>query len=255
MLYHYFNKNVLENVGDYFVLQGAKFLTRSFNENFLVGEPWLWDNCESSVKYDWLRENQSKFKIAIGIGASIPLGYDDLLYKDKTLKECEKIWKRFKLVIVRDEIACDFFQKIGVNVKLLPCPSIFLQKTIPFIRKNLFTCTVNISENEHKKYFSYVEKLPEIKESMFNINIDNNWNDLQIKEYISFMGKCSRIISMRIHQVIPFCNGKECSILPIDSRYRTAVLFGIPVYPEIKRINVNEEKIYADYMDILKSVL
>ncbi len=255
MLYHFFDKDVLRNVGDYFVLQGAKFLTSSFKENFLVGEPWLWDNCESSVKYDWLRKNQSKFEIAIGIGASLPIGHSDLLYKEKTLKECGKIWKRFKLVIVRDELAYEFFQKIGVNVKLLPCPSIFLYKTIPFIRKNLFKCTVNITENEHGKDFSYVGKLPEIKESMFNVNIDNNWNDLQIREYISFMGKCSRIISMRIHQVIPFCNGKECSILPIDTRYMTATLFGIPVYPEVRRISINEAKIYSDYMDTLKSVL
>ncbi len=91
MLYHYFNEKVLGNVGDYFVVQGAKFLTCSIDENFLVGEPWLWDNCENTVKCDWLRENQSKFRIAIGIGASLTLGYPDLLYKDKTLKECEKI--------------------------------------------------------------------------------------------------------------------------------------------------------------------
>ena len=260
--FHFFSplgeEPVCLNIGDHIVLRGAKNLVGDMEGKFLVGEPWIWDMCEKSRKYEWLSRLDRKEMIAISPGSSRPLGTSDrFFYKEDTLKSCEDLWKDFKLVICRDPECHAFMDYIGVNSVLLPCVSVFAAEDI--VSDRVFR-TVLVDTNLDSHGYEYItDDIKTWDKSKIHpyatINIQNNrWTKETLDAHMSLMASFSCIVSTRIHQVLPFL-GRDVSIYPIDSRAETAKMLGVPVYPVIERVDIDLNDIRNRYFDVLNTVM
>lgn len=228
-------------------------------EIIVAGTPWLWDLCVPSKKYKYLAEIKNKKRKALGVGSCYPLSWVDnldaiLQHNNKSLTN---FWKPFGLITVRDRLAKQIFDAIGVKSVLEPCPS----STVNF--------GIEPQEGEYDLYFIYdaitgvsrtcinLEYWEEVTRSVVEENpgiriVANCQPDLEYAHQLGYdaeyvgehspyrdmslnsaenmlrlISKARKVISGRIHAAVPaIMFGKETYILPVDSRYLTCELLG-----------------------------
>jgi hypothetical protein len=224
------------------------------------GTPWLWDMWEMSVKFQTLKACVELYphamKIGLGLGSCYPLDtgclthyfYDEL--KKPSVEAVQEIFSQFNYVTVRDEVAWHCFQYAGVPAHLQLCPSAFIE---PFSQWEssrplliFHDCKQGISGSGIDKWFA--DLFIEYQLRFMNLynplvltatQVDNEWcmankitshlvDNLDFLLY--FLGRAKFILSGRVHAAIPArLMGKRTWLLPCDTRYLTAVPFGVKI--------------------------
>jgi hypothetical protein len=249
------------NVGDLIVEAGARQIVRAalgseleqIKAVWVIGTPWFWDHCAKSPKYDWLRTLIERHEgkrplVALGVGANVVLGKDHTAIRESK-DECARLWRQFALVTVRDEVASRFLDSIGVPHILLPCPSLFALQSAP----ERCSGTVEIDAplwNDTLK----PARLPRLPGAR-TVNYPNGrWTPEAMRELLTDLAKAESIVSARVHAAIPLSPFRKVSIVPMDSRSKTASLVGIPEYPsfsEPAKVRQVRERAMEDYSKAL----
>lgn len=231
----------------------------------LAGSPWLWINCEGSIKYRYLLDALKRFPKAKVVGLGIGSCFDNKAYsgiryaesdvyffnvpeRRKILKE---IYSRFNYVLVRDEFAKHILDKCDVSNKYSYDTSIFSynkigigknkgDKKVLFFYNPLKGISKNVLDFDGAEYNDY-----QIKWAREN-NADIYVNDCEEASYLEKLGIASSfsvdldflrhkfmeydtMLSGRVHMaVMGFLSGiPDITLMPIDTRYMTALKFGI----------------------------
>lgn len=230
-----------ENRGDNVVEIGARRVI-DVNEDSetmaIVGTPWFWDGCHSSAKYSWLSNQleaypEAKF-IAVGIGSCLALGSAvDCLLGGETAESCKRIWSRFKKITVRDPLTLEFLTAIGIECKLLPCPSVLypLPEVGSAPGTELFI--------DAPCWHSGMEKERDLIHVPGGDRFDYRPGPCDLRKLDAmlrfFMGYES-IVSARVHALMPLIGRRKVSIIPLDSRALTATHLGVSAWPEESKI-------------------
>ena len=247
-----------DNLGDNLVERGASSVLDLKTEDvILIGTPWFWDGCQISEKYQWLEQQLdahpgSRF-IALGIVSCLSLGSPiEWLLKGETVEPCKRIWSRFKTITVRDPLAYEFLTAIGVESKLLPCPSVLclLPDVTPTPGSELFidaTCWHKSMEEARSAIhvpggdrFTYQSGL-----------CDSNRLDSMLRFWMGY----ESIVSVRIHAILPLLQARKISVVPTDSRALTATHLGVPAWPDEPKLTpLDTSIIRSQYLDTLNSL-
>lgn len=234
------------------------------------GTPWLWDQCENSNKYKVLRYFVDKFKgkvkIALGIGSCYPIGSNTIkefiTHKERSnFRTCMRdTWGQFNVVITRDVLAARTFTELGIECLDTLCTSIhslgyfkdIINRQRVLSTKPLlvfYNPAHGVSKSSCDKYFikdyleyqyQYIEKYnPEIiticpldEQDLHAQGIQNVTWIKSAEQLVDKLLNHKLIVSGRIHSAIPAqALGISTYILPIDSRYLTAVRVGVrPIF-------------------------
>ena len=221
------------NIGDLIVEEGARNLARKAGLDldrpdilFVIGTPWLWNLCWESDKYMKLRYEAGRFKrkVAIGIGSCFEWGgaEPDLSIGAEMVVS---FWKGFELVVCRDLTA----QSIVPESHCLPCPSIWYFDQAP-VRP--FRDILQIGcDGWHPEY---IKNRPWVSQARdywaYHESVQNSKED--IDTHLSFILSHRRIISQRIHALLPACPFVETKCVPADSRALSCIRAGIGIWPE-----------------------
>ena len=217
-----------------------------------------------------LLENISCKKIALGIGSCYPLttntlgqflfqvdgkGRPDPTRQD-SLREIKEIYSMFDLIVVRDQIALRVFEEIGIKAHETICPAAFSVDAAENIEAGetrpllVFTNPSEGISNEScdSVYTSdFIQFQKWFKETydprvVTMCPLDRDWCVGQgwevewiqdIKRFEEILMQTSFCISSRVHAAIPATVfGIDTYILPLDTRYLTAVKVGAqPILP------------------------
>lgn len=237
------------------------------NIGVLCGTPWLWHGCEHSAKYDNLISILPSLqrKIALGLGSCYSLGWDIakvLDYSDTAF--LKSFWRQFDKITVRDVLAYQIMQALGIHCSLCLCPSWWAatylglsnrwsannrSKTLIIVQdvtsgvskeivnqeewttkyKGIISSTnppLTIVAIEKCDYVYAIETLGvECKLHQQRDPYADDW--YTVLTYLRVIQASDVVISSRVHGIIPALTfGKEAYILPMDSRYLTAELAG-----------------------------
>jgi hypothetical protein len=233
------------------------------------GTPWIWDCCTDSKKYkaliNLLEIYKDKKKIAMGIGSCYPVSFRILnilcLSQDKKefIEELHKVWSQFDLIFTRDTLASKIleivkikhFDEICTSAQLKQCmilpmennkkhPSlIFYNPELGlsresldryFIEDYLFFQLRFISEYNPSIYVIEPQDLEYVKNKL-GLNVERISDT---KRLLEVLNNSTFVLSGRIHAAIPArMLGIESFIMPVDSRYLTAIKIGvIPIFTQ-----------------------
>jgi len=227
------------NVGDNLVEWGARTVLKERADTLcLVGTPWFWDLCEQSKKYRWLEEQinrpraRKKRLVAVGIGACLPLGRGlDLLCKPATIAACRRIWGRFEKIFVRDTLALDFLQEIGVWAERLPCPSVLCplsNVTEPRPGSTLFIDAPAFHDDMRARRRRVTP--PAVADHfLYQPGVFNEWD---VERLLELFCSYETIVSCRLHALLPLATRAKVAICPLDSRAEAATWLGVPAWPD-----------------------
>ena len=214
------------NPGDHFVERGARRLLWRLGIDieapdtlFVVGTPWLWHRCAESKKYSDLRVflEGTRFsrKVAIGIGSCFAWGAPPDLGAGDALE----IWDEFDTVICRDELAAGLID----GAVCLPCPSVWT------VEKHSGTGSGFLAvdcDPWHPDYLTGSEWIPE-NYGYLNYKQDEIKDQKELDALLDRLLGYSRIVSRRIHAILPLCPFRKTKVVPSDSRALTATRAGI----------------------------
>lgn len=211
------------NPGDHLVERGARKLLGRLGIDiedpetlYVVGTPWLWHRCAESEKYAALRtalEQPYRRKVALGIGSCFAWqGEPDLGAGDAL-----EIWSGFDRVICRDEMAAALTGGV-----CLPCPSIWAVDG-PVGQGSGFLAVD--CDPWHPEYLTEVW-IPENYDRL-NYKVGTFHSRDDIDRLLDKLLGYSRIVSKRIHAILPISPFRKTKVVPSDSRALTAVRAGI----------------------------
>ena len=231
------------NPGDLLVEMGARALELPFEDTFLIGTPWIYDQCQTSYKYQWLTEQkpQGRF-IALGIGSSFPLGWTAETHIKSLPKDqrdfLKGIWGQFDIIAVRDTVAQDWLRMLDIQSHIIPCPSVLTSVGDGPYRPGSKIFVGNFDKTEMANDAVYLEYQR------------GAYTEGDVESLFRFIGSHETIISDRVHSVVPFANKRRCAIVPVDSRHQTATVLGIQIYPKCSDLKqtrfVETRKRYQD---------
>lgn len=246
-----------ENLGDNIVEIGARRVIdvdEDSNTMAIVGTPWFWDGCHSSAKYSWL-ENQldaypeAKF-IAVGIGSCLALRSSiDCLLGGETAEACKRIWSRFKKITVRDPLTFEFLTAIGIECKLLPCPSVLYP--LPEVGSTPGTELFIDAPCWHAGMENERGLIHAPGGDRFNYQ-PGPCDRRRLDAVLSFFMGYESIVSARVHALMPLIGQRTLSIIPLDSRVLTATHLGVPAWPEEPKLTpldlVSVQHLYREFL-------
>lgn len=236
----------------------------------VVGQPWLWDQCCRTKKYRTLRAVIDLCKChrreAIGIGASYPLAWEDYRFlKYQHDEECHilrKVWRQFDRIAVRDHLAKEMFDILGVPCVHEPCPSHLAADYLgvkPGPRgENLLvyydlmagTGHETMGEQQAQAWSRLVLDAVEryrikdvicvcgheveaaaaigLKAESFQEAAVDSDDTTSIRRLLERLAVAGDVVSGRVHAAIPAKTlGRRVVVLPVDSRHHTT---GLPTY-------------------------
>jgi len=222
------------NIGDLFVEEGARRLLsisgldpEDGNTLFVIGTPWLWNLCWESPKYQHLvrlmEERKFKRKIALGIGSCF--GWNGRIDLSLNARRVVDLWRGFDLVVCRDEIA----KSLIPDSICLPCPSLW------FMDKAPCTPTQGILQiNCLPWHPDYSEDNGWINPTLPILSYDNGLyrNREDLIRFLSFVLSHEKVVSKRIHAILPASPFIQTRCVPSDSRAMSCRKAMIPIHPE-----------------------
>lgn len=222
------------NIGDLFVEEGARRLLsisgldpEDGNTLFVIGTPWLWNLCWESPKYQHLvrlmEERKFKRKIALGIGSCF--GWSGRIDLSLNARRVVDLWRGFDLVVCRDEIA----KSLIPDSLCLPCPSLwFMDSWSQSPHKELLQIGC---EPWHSEYITDPSWLSQSQDYWnYRRTIFRDRKDLETA--FSFILSHKKVISKRIHAILPASPFIQTRCVPSDSRAMSCRKAMIPIHPE-----------------------
>lgn len=228
------------NPGDLVVVRGIKKSGMAiWKETALAGTPWIAPGITKGPKWKWLLDQIAQYSVpgirtrfhAFGIGSCVNLdqiktGVKSLMNTDE-IEEFKTQFGNMDSVTTRDPLAQNFFEQIGVESKLEVCPSIYALdgETLPDLIPN--STLVIAAKCWHNDVWP---EPPHIPGATYVDYAGLQQTEDQAIEQLKYFSLFERIISQRVHAIIPLSKHRECYIVPVDSRYLTATHAGIPVW-------------------------
>ena len=234
-----------------------------FDAIIILGTPWLWDQFYKSKKYRNLMRlfklHKNTPRVYMGVGSCLLLNDNgvDILTRKSEAKNIRNMMSG-PINIVRDRLAKDALDAVGVKSCLLPCPSYFCYGLEPIepiksdknilIWYNPLTGISNCYWKNKKELNRYTAIIKDFynaykPEVYCAVNMPSHYdedliwakklglpNPVILKDYEHtkkvIMG-AGKVLSGRVHCSVPaFVQGKPIGILPIDSRARVLTDFG-----------------------------
>lgn len=232
------------------------------------GTPWIWDCCTLSKKYQALKNllevYKNKKKIAMGIGSCYNVNFSILNSQFNNPAKIELneslrlIWSQFDLIFTRDILAARILYRLGIKCFDEICTSshlkhcielpketkkekpslIFYNPELGLSRKGLDKCFVE------DYIFFQLRFIREYNPNIYTIEpMEYEWLTNQgilserisdIKRLLEILNNSKFVLSGRIHSAIPSqMLGVETFLMPVDSRYLTAIKLGItPIFTQ-----------------------
>lgn len=231
----------------------------------LAGSPWLWNCCEGSIKYKWLIDALARYPEAkvVGLGVGSCFGkntYQNIRYEKidnyffnapERQIALKKIYDRFNYVLVRDAFAkyilnrCDIqckysydtsifsYNKIGIGKSVGNKKVLFFYNPLKGLSKN----ALDFDGEEYNKY-----QMQWARENNADIFVNDGIEADYLKRHglessfsvdLDFMRnkftEYDAMLSGRVHMaVLGFLAGiQNITLMPVDTRYMTALKFGI----------------------------
>jgi hypothetical protein len=251
------------------------------------GTPWIWDCCTVSKKYkaltNLLEVYKNKKKIAMGIGSCYPVNFSVLnnlcLNPDKKefIKELNNVWSQFDLIFTRDTLASKILEITGVKHFDEICTSSQLKQCmiLPNDTKKkrpsliFYNPELGLSREILDRYFiedyiffqlrfikEYNPIIYVIEPQDLSYVIDKLGLDAEMivdtERLLEVLNNSTFVLSGRIHAAIPArMLGVNTFLMPVDSRYLTAVKVGVtPIFtqglPYYDFENLRNEKLNVD---------
>lgn len=247
------------NPGDLIVELGTKSLLEKCRVNrdifITAGTPWFWPGCEKDEKYSRIFHeicSTTLPKIAIGIGICVGVDNNlESLMAVETMAMCANVFSKFDLITCRSEVVCDYLERLGIKSYAIPCPSLWANEEGSEVRAGS-TLYVG-AQRFHDKYSEPVK--PELNGDVTYFETTRGaWTECGIRNLLRFYASHERIVSERIHAAIPSSPFVKASVLPVDGRFKAAILAGIPVYPDFsdpERTREIKDKAFRKYQELL----
>jgi len=232
----------------------------------ISGTPWIWDECIYSTKYKLLKLFMEKFKdkpkFALGIGSCFPITTNTLGIfildenKEHSSRKLKEIWLQFDKIVTRDQIATQILKEIGVPAMDGYCTSLHSFgniKSTPLIKKETpllvyYNPALGVSKISCDYYFvkdyidfqlrfvkEYNPKViticPGDRDDAISRGVKATWIT-EVDVLLNILGEHKFVVAGRVHSAIPaYFLGVPSFLLPVDTRYLTAVRVGvIPIF-------------------------
>jgi len=231
----------------------------------MAGTPWIWDMCDRSDKYRQLEEIIESLpvktkRVALGLGSCLPLASNSSVYifgedpiRERTRATLVDIYSRFDFISTRDRWAYFILKLLNIDIHKGLCPAIHFidQKdwrqdpthpVLVFINPSTsisaVSCDHIFSQDllgfQKQFYQEYAPKVLLMDKSDIEWCEHAEWHYQLVEstsELVRELHHAKFVVSGRVHAAIPArLLGLQTFILPLDSRYLTAVKCGaIPV--------------------------
>lgn len=260
-------KNLLGLPYDYFVLDDHNsqdyIKTKEYDEIVIAGTPWLWNNFQHSHKYinlhNVLKIHRDTKTIFMGIGACLNLTPEisSALETPEEIKGMKDLFENAE-VIVRDHLAKEKLDKVGIKNEYKKCPSYYAKyfdigenkENILFYHEPLLSisyqwwgennqkleeyyeiCKIFYKKYNPKVYLIY-DKEKEAAEKL-GFNVEKTIRSSQ--EVGEILKTANKVLSGRVHCAVPaLAHGKQVGLLPIDTRCYTFSDFGGKLINNVK---------------------
>jgi len=124
---NYYHYDILRSDYSHIVVGGSPYIYAKFYETYKYGKEMR----------ELLKVNKKAIKILCGAGSHFPEKYvaEDVIKEDSQfLLELANFYRNFDLIIVRDSLAKEIFDKADLKAHLLPCPSVFIFRKYPKVK-------------------------------------------------------------------------------------------------------------------------
>jgi len=236
--------------------------------------PWIWDRCETSVKYEILKDFNKRAtadrRLALGLGSAYHLDSDQIdkktgVWDPRTIEMVQEYWEGYEHIVCRDRLAYHMFGQFIPEDRLtiMPCPSFYISQVFDIKPKKiksevLVYAEINsqifwkIREDQVQKPMDYQDKL--IKDGIDVITMiprdrdhfrdtygrEPTYHVVDPLDIVNTIGEYSKLISPRVHACMPALSlGLDVEIIPLDTRALTAVHLGAK--PIINSLELAEE--------------
>lgn len=222
--------------------------------------PWIWDRAHLSTKYsillDFQQNIKSEKKIALGVGSSFLLDYDNSSQEkfigQITTNSSKYYWNFFDKIICRDALAYELYSRIVSEEKLLilPCPSFYISQLFeiphqPSKDQLLVFCHVStanmwgLKQPHANAVMSYQDDL--VRSGVDTATMIDRDHEAFVERYgrpptvrlrhpldvVRRIARYRRLVSARVHACMPALSlGLAVEIIPLDSRALTAIHLG-----------------------------
>ena len=264
-----------ESFSRHYIIQGRNYyhydiLRSDYSHIIIGGSPYIYGKFYETYKYgkemrELLKVNKKAVKILCGAGSHFPEKYtvEDVIEDDaRFLSELVDFYCDFDLIIVRDSLAKEIFDKAGLKAHLLPCPSVFIfrkyskikakaRRDVPvFIPKTaspsdmspsilppLKRCELEIIQQKVLERFSslrvgivYFEDFKFIQHLMGKkrVSIRKVIKFNSLLDLFNLLSRAKFVIAARVHSAIPASLlGIPSYLIPFDSRKRCVEFFNV----------------------------